>query len=175
MSLPCCQAWFYLSSSRQWDSMTSWHRLVARHGSMCHHPYNETEWPHGTALLPGMVLCVIIQTMRLNDLMAPPCCQARSSGVRNLSVCMSEWVCPHPVNFIVIYNTINLNTYIMNRTSIFYFWHFHATELINCSWPTENWDLAQFSESLERFLYWTNQYNQTSSENGLSLVTKKDF
>ena len=34
-------------------------------------------------------LCVIIQTMRLNDLMAPPCCQARSSGVRNMSVCMS--------------------------------------------------------------------------------------
>ena len=48
-----CQAWFYVSSSRQWDWMTSWHLLGARHG-----------------------LCVIIQTMRLNDLMAPPCCQA---------------------------------------------------------------------------------------------------
>ena len=81
---PCCQAWFYVSSSRQWDWMTSWHH-VARHCSMCHHPDNETEWPHGTALLPDMVLCVIIQTMRLNDLLAPPCCQAWS-------------MCHHPDN-----------------------------------------------------------------------------
>jgi len=60
MAPPCCQTWFYVSSSRQWDWMTSWHRLVARHGSMCHHPDNETEWPHGTALLPGMgCLCLV--------------------------------------------------------------------------------------------------------------------
>ena len=54
--------------------LLQWEWEVIYDSQAVHHPDNETELPLGTALLPGMVLCVIIQTMRLNDFMAP-CCQ----------------------------------------------------------------------------------------------------
>ena len=117
---PCCQAWFYVSSSRQWDWMTSWHH-VARHCSMCHHPDNETEWPHGTALLPDMVLCVIIQTMRLNDLMALPCCQA----------CNKAWIpWPECLNQLNYQDSLNaLTPWLSSQPGVYAWWIIVLTPL----------------------------------------------
>ena len=92
--------------------MTSWHH-VARHCSMCHHPDNETEWPHGTALLPDMVLCVIIQTMRLNDLMALPCCQA----------CNKAWIpWPECLNQLNYQDSLNALTPWLSSQPVVYAW-----------------------------------------------------
>ena len=72
MAPPCCQTWFYVSSSRQWDWMTSWHCLVARHAIKleCHDSLNAlTSLTTKTAWMPWHLDCLHSLVFMLGELL----------------------------------------------------------------------------------------------------------